>query len=375
MASIQKRGTRWLARYRDDAGREHAQRFDRKIDAQQWLDRAAASLIAGTHVDPRTARTTVEQWCDSWIEGYGTRRASTVRMGRVHIKHITAAFGPMQLSAVRPSHVKAWTAQLKADGFADSYVYALHSRLSQILGDAVHDGILARNPCSRRTSPGTGKQRPYVATTDQVWALHDAVPEHLRTAVLLGAFVGLRVAEAAALRVVDVDFMRGIVTPAVQWPGQPLKSDASRWPVPIPGELSLELSAAVARWRGSTVLADEVGRPVGPWVIERAVRQVRGAHADPLPKGHPADCSGCLVPGLPADFRYHDLRHYFASLLIASGADVKVVQTRLRHASAVTTLNTYGHLMPDADESARAAVGAVIKARADNLRTTEASDG
>ena len=48
------------------------------------------------------------------------------------------------------------------------------------------------------------------------------------------------------------------------------------------------------------------------------------------------------MPGLPADFRYHDLRHYLASLLIASGADVKVVQARLRHASAKTTLDTYG---------------------------------
>jgi integrase len=42
-------------------------------------------------------------------------------------------------------------------------------------------------------------------------------------------------------------------------------------------------------------------------------------------------------------FRDHDLPRYFASLLIASGLDVKVVQTRLRHASAMTTLNTYGH--------------------------------
>jgi len=46
------------------------------------------------------------------------------------------------------------------------------------------------------------------------------------------------------------------------------------------------------------------------------------------------------VKGLTAGFRYHDLRHYFASLLIADGADVKTVQARLRHASAKTTLDT-----------------------------------
>jgi integrase len=76
---------------------------------------------------------------------------------------------------------------------------------------------------------------------------------------------------------------------------------------------------------------------------------------------------------LPEAFRFHDLRHYLASMLIASGADVKVVQAPLRHASATTTMNTYGHLMPDVDESARAAIGAVLAARADFLRTRRTS--
>ncbi|SDO66219.1 hypothetical protein SAMN05428965_4705, partial [Geodermatophilus sp. DSM 45219] len=54
--------------------------------------------------------------------------------------------------------------------------------------------------------------------------------------------------------------------------------------------------------------------------------------------------------------------------------EVKVVQHRLRHGSAKTTLDTYGHLWPDSDESARAAVGAVLAARAgDSLGTGSAS--
>lgn len=156
----------------------------------------------------------------------------------------------MALAAVRPSHVKSWTAKLKAEGLSTSYVHALHGRLSQVMGDAVHDGILARNPCSRRTSPGAPKQRAYVATTGQVWALYDVFPEHLAPAVLLGAFVGLRTSEACGLRVDDVDFMRGIVTPVVQYAGEQLKTETSRTAVPIPAELALDLSAAVARWPG-----------------------------------------------------------------------------------------------------------------------------
>jgi hypothetical protein len=58
-----------------------------------------------------------------------------------------------------------------------------------------------------------------------------------------------------------------------------------------------------------------------------------------------------------------------ASLLIDSGLDVKVVQTRLRHASAMTTLNTYGHMWSDVDESSRGAVSVVLAARKNSSRT------
>jgi integrase len=119
-----------------------------------------------------------------------------------------------------------------------------------------------RHPCSRRTSPGTGKQRPYVATTEQVWALHNAVPAGIRPAILLGAHAGLRLAETAALRPEDVDFIGGVVSPTIQWPNEPLKSDTNKTRIPIPNELSLELSAAVARGRGLTIVTAEDGRPI-----------------------------------------------------------------------------------------------------------------
>lgn len=342
----------WRARYRDANDQEHARHFRRKTDALDWLDAVTTSVVTGTYVDPKQAKMTVGAWCDVWLDGYGTRRRSTVRQAKVHIKVIKERFGSTRLSAVKPSDVKSWTVML-SERYAPSTVYAIYRRLAQILGDAVHDGLIPRNPCSRRTSPGQAKQRPYVATTEQVWALHDAMPEHLRPAVLLGAFVGLRVAETAALRVTDVDFMRGIVRPAIQYPHEPLKTDMSRTPVPIPRELALELSSSVQRYTGTTVVTDAGGKPATPWQIERAIRVHRGD-----------------VEGLSEKFRFHDLRHYFASLLIASGLDVKVVQTRLRHGSATTTLNTYGHMWPDADESARAAIAAAMGARADFLRTS-----
>jgi integrase len=321
-------------------------------------------VVTGTHVAPRDAQLTIQQWCDMWIEGYKVNREGTVRAARTHIRQIDAEFGDMPLSAVRPSQVKAWVARLGADGMEASYIYALHSRLSQILSDAVHDGVLGRNPCSRRTSPPMGKAKVYVATTEQVWAIHDAVPDHPRVAVLLGAFAGLRVAEVSGLRVTDVDFIRGVVHPKQQWPAKPLKTAGSDQPIPIPRDMALLLSASVQTYGGDMMVTNGPGTDrCPPWLIERAIRKARDT-----------------IEGLPEGFSFHDLRHYLASLLIASGADIKTVQARMRHATARTTLDTYGHLWPDADESTRTAVGAVIAARisAENaaypLRTGKASE-
>jgi integrase len=344
-------GKRWLAVWVSPDGHEATKAFAKKSDADLHGSAQEADAARGTYVSARAARTTVGQWCDTWIDGYSTRRPSTVRQARVHLAQIKAEFGSMTLSAVRPSHVKAWTSRLRREGFEASYVYALHGRLSQVMADAVIDGLVGRSPCSRRTSPGQGKQRPYVATTEQVWALLDVMPARLRAAILLGAFVGLRVAEACGLRTTDVDFMRGIVHPRVQYPAKDLKSETSRTAVPIPQSLAPHLAAHAGEWPGETLLTDEHGAQVGPWKLERAIRAAR-----------------VKVPGLPEGFRYHDLRHYLASLLIASGADVKAVQARLRHASAKTTLDTYGHLWPDRDESTRAAIDAVLATRAEQIR-------
>ncbi len=207
-----------------------------------------STVVTGTHVAPRDAQMTMQQWCDTWLEGYGSKRASTVRAAKVHIAQIVAEFGDQPLNTVRPSQIKSWLARLKADGLKPSYIYALHARLTQIMSDAQYDGLLGRSPCGRKTAPDKGEQKLYCCTTEQVWALYDAMPDRYKVAVLLGAFAGLRVAEVAGLRVTDVNFMTGIVHPKVQYGDKPLKTEGSDAPIPIPRELTLMLSASVKKY-------------------------------------------------------------------------------------------------------------------------------
>ncbi|WP_061230038.1 tyrosine-type recombinase/integrase [Dietzia cinnamea] len=350
------RGQRWRARWVDDRGVEVTRAFPTRVAAQRHVDGISAALVRGDYIRPEDAQLTVEQWCEQWLDAYKVHRPSTVRQARTHVKRIVAAFGDQRLSDVRPTMVRSWIASMQGEGLAASTIYALHSRLAHVMADAVHDGVLQRSPCSRRTSPPMGKAKVYVATTEQVWALHDEMPEYLRPAVLLGAFAGLRLGEVCGLRVADVDFMRGAVTPRFQADGRPLKTDGSEATVPIPRDLALLLSESVRTWGTDHVVTNGFGGPARDFQIQRAVRAARG-----------------MVPGLPAAFTFHDTRHHYASLLIAGGADIKMVQARMRHESAKVTLDTYGHLMSSGDDATRDLVGGAMRSRvgspADPLRT------
>ncbi len=129
--------------------------------------------------------------------------------------------------------------------------------------------VIGRGRCFQRTSPGAAQQRPHVATTDQMWALYDAMSKHMRPAILLGPFVGSCTAGAAGLRLAGVDLMGCIFRPAQQDDGEPLKTETSRTPLPVPPKLVLHFSAALARWRGDYI-TDRAGRQTSTWAIERA---------------------------------------------------------------------------------------------------------
>jgi hypothetical protein len=99
MASITKRGNGlWRARYRDDVEKEHAKHFDRKVDAQRWLNEVTASLVTGSYVDPKAGLVTFERFYALW-----SQRQVWVPSTRVNADHAAASvpFAQVPLKSLR----------------------------------------------------------------------------------------------------------------------------------------------------------------------------------------------------------------------------------------------------------------------------------
>lgn len=337
MGNIAKREDgRWRARYRDAAGREHARHFARKAEAQAWLDSVTTAVGSGSYVDPRGARITVDEWSKRWLQTKTnlkrTTRATYETLARTHV---LPAWGSRSLSAVTHEGVARWVGDLEHRGLSGSTVRQTHRVFSLMLDLAVKDGRLARNPAAGVPLPRPAQTRLQLLDHAEVGALASAAGEHSTTLLFL-AYTGLRFGELAALRVgrLDLDRRRArIVEAVVEVRGEAVfgspKNHQART-VPVPRFLVPELADRIR------------GRDPGDFVFSAPHGGVLRLSNFRRTVFEPA----ARAIGRP-DVTPHTLRHTAASLAIAAGANVKVIQTMLGHKSATMTLDLYGHLFAD----------------------------
>jgi len=360
MASIKKREDgQWRARYRDAAGKEHAKHFDRRVDAQRWVDETTAAVVTGQYVDPKAGKTTVRQYARIWQAAQVTRE-STARNNDVAIRlHLLPFIGDRPLASIRPGDMQALVKTLSAT-LAPGTVGQVYKVAGQLFAAAVDDRILSASPCHRVKLPRDDRPEVIVPTVAQISAVAAAVPARYRALVVLLAGSGLRIGEALGLEVSDVDFLRRTVKVERQrlQSGQigPPKTAKSARTVPLGQVVIDELAAHLAAYPSDDALFTlAAGEPLrySAWRVTLAR----------------------VCEAVSLDIDTHAMRHFYASALIAGGASVKVVQTRLGHGSAVVTLDTYGHLWPDDDELTRSVMDAAFAPLADSLRTAAASHG
>ncbi|MEJ8284543.1 tyrosine-type recombinase/integrase [Curtobacterium citreum] len=352
MASISAyRNTRGETRYRvrfrkPDRTQTDKRGFRTKRAAEQWLAENEVAKARGEYLDPSDSRITVGQLAVVWLANRPHLKPSSLRPLEIAWRlHVEPFWGRVPLSAIRHSDVQGWITRLSVGdegrrALGATSVIRAHGILASILDGAVKDRRIHSNPARGLRLPRkVPKPRAYL-THQQVEALADESGQHGLLVRFL-AYTGLRWGEATALRVEDLDLLRrrvlvrsnAVDVGGVIYPGTP-KSHETRT-VPIARFLVTELEAA-SRDRSRSDLVFGNGRD-----YLRQPDSRRGWFKAARARAAAAD------PAFPV-VTLHDLRHTAASLSVATGANVKVIQRMLGHASAAMTLDTYADLF-DAD--------------------------
>ena len=343
------KGLRYRPQFRDPSGRQVMKAFALKRDAQRWLDDQTAHIARGTYVDPGAGRLTFAEFYADWSSRQVWAPGTVLAM---KLAADSVPFADVPLRSLRRSHVEGWVKGMVNRGLAPGTVHTRVNNVRAVIRGAVADKLIPSDTSvgvalPRRRRAGAAMTLP---TAAQVGSVLEAAEDAFRPFVALCAFAGLRLGEAAGLRVEDVDFLRRTLTVArqVQRAGRGAvevrlpKYGSERGVFLAPGLVEM-LAAHVATYC-----------PNGGWLFT-------GAGQDPPHQntvGHRwrTATAAAGVTGL----RLHDLRHFYASGLIASGCDVVTVQRALGHASATTTLSTYSHLWPSAEDRTRAAAQALL---------------
>lgn len=385
MASIDRRPNgHYRARWREyPGGPQKTKSFALKKDAERFLDGIRGDLARGIYVDPALGQETFRHYAEDWRKVQPHRGSTTTNVEQDLRLHIYPTLGNRPLASIRPSHVQALVTALTPK-LAPSTLQRVYGRVTAVFAAAVRDRVIGFSPCiDVRLPQGRSAAVEEVLTTEQVLALVDNVPARYRGLIVTAAGTGLRPGELFGLDGGRVEFLRRTLKvdqQLVRMRGEgvmlgPLKTEKSYRTLPLPGVVGDALAAHLKDWPAQTreMRFCDPADPDKVVTVALAFTNERGAPIQQHPFAEMFE-NARRRAGLPEWATPHDLRHYFASLLIRSGASVKLVQARLGHASAKTTLDTYAKLWPDDEERTREAVDAELARRAeDHLRTEGAS--
>ena len=336
--------------------------------------------MTGQYVDPRAGRVTFREFAESWRLS-GLHAAPTQeRVQRSLRLHVYPVIGDLPMSGVRPGILQAMVTDL-GRVLASSTVRVLWSVVVAIFRAAVRDRVVSSSPCDGVRLPEIRQRKVEPPPLEAVEKLTAALPAEFGAAVALVAGSGLRQGEVFGLEVERLDFLRGrsveVMQQLVTLPRQapylagPKTAESVRT-VPLAAVTLDQLAAHLATFPAVTVEVKDRTDPRRP--VVRPARLVFARTGRPVARH---DWPAVWVPaaravGLPPRTGLHVLRHLYASLLIRHGESIKTVQARMGHSSATITLDTYGHLWPDADDRTREAVQRALGA-ADSARTGTSS--
>jgi integrase len=350
--------------------------FERKVDADRWLASVEQDLMQGDWTDPEVGRIPLGEYAARWVRSVPTcgrsRGSSTRALVRLHI---APGLGGYDLVSITPARVRTWRAGLHESGLGASTVAKAYRLLRTIMGTAVEDRLIRANPCQLN---GASVERPTerpTLTVSQVFAVADALPEHLRCLPLLATFCSLRWGEVTALARQDVLIETDLAgRPTGGWvhvrnavvelaDGSfvvgPPKTVAGRRVVAVPAVILPDVVDHLQRFTGkgakSYVLVGKRGGLLRRSNFQTIWRQALATAG---------------VEGL----HFHDLRHTGNTLSAQAGATLPALMARMGHASSRTAL-IYLHTSSTRDRAvAHALDGLVRRDRARSGHDAEAGD-
>ncbi|WP_405657437.1 tyrosine-type recombinase/integrase [Streptomyces sp. RK9] len=371
-------GLRYRARYVGPDGSEKSKSFrdGQKRLAEKWLSNIEADMSRGQYIDPRTARTTFQQYAEKWVSAHtgevNSREAAERRLRLHAYPHI----GTRPIGSFKPEHIRDWISALEGTVPAESSRRVIVGTVSAALHAAVEDGLLPKNPCRARTVrlPKPAKPRVVPWTAARVYDVRSALPKRFQATVDPGAGCGLRQGEIFGLSEDELDYDGGWVHVTHQlkrirgkYVFAPPKGGKER-SAPLPMTVGRALRAHTEEFPPITVTLPW-RTPDGPLVTKRLLYSgneglhVRVSYFNDF-MWKPALAVAGVIPEPEEGERYaaaredgmHALRHFYASVLLDAGENIRALSQYLGHSDPGFTLRTYTHLMPSSEGRTRKAV-------------------
>ena len=312
------------------------------------LERKGGSLTSGI---------TVQEFMDTFIdykEESGTIEASTVRGYRYEAKLIKRYIGNEKLAGVTIATVNSWMADMTKDGYAPKSVAKPFRLLKQAMKWAVAQDLISKNPCDFCKPPKRVKTPINALNRDDRTRMmrlaRAAQPEPIAMAIELALTTGMRRGEICALRWSDLNDDGSITVSHALGNGEggfyvkEPKTSSSARTIPLTARTFQALKQM--RMESQRHMA-EYGFVGDPYILGTQEPESRPYNPTMLGKDFAAFCK---MNGFRCTF--HDLRHTFATMMIAGGTDVRTVASYLGHSSVSMTLNIYADVDPDAKKQA-----------------------
>jgi len=347
--------TTWLADYFDQKRGRHSKQFATKKAADAWLLRARSEIRDGIHT-PDGAGITIAEAGRLWLsrcEADGLEPGSLLQY-RTHLRlHITPSLGNIRLTQLTPPDVEAWRDEL-LQRLTRHRALLILSSLKSILKDAQRRGHIVYNAAQATRIDRKKRERELIEigrdipSKAEVQAILAAAHERWRPVLVTAAFTGMRAGELRGLTWDAVDLTRRTIR---------VRQRADFWgalgaPKTAAGRREIPLAPIV----GNTLREWRVAYPYGKDGIVFCAHS-HGARGGVLNHGElwrvfratQLRANVVDAAGKPK-YRFHALRHFFASAGIEAGFPPKRLQTLLGHGSITMTYDVYGHLFPNPED-------------------------